>query len=109
MGFEVVAIGCGADKDSLGESSARHYIDSPVDPGQALQELGGAGLVITAASGGKAVAQIVKGLRPRGKIMTLGATPDPYRSLDVRPALWQPFSRRRADRKPRDRRRYVEV
>jgi propanol-preferring alcohol dehydrogenase len=44
---------------------------------QALQKLGGAALVIATASGGKAVAQTVKGLRPRGKVITLGATPDP--------------------------------
>ncbi len=33
--------------------------------------------MIATASGGKAVAQIVKGLRPRGKVMTLGAASDP--------------------------------
>jgi len=79
MGFEVAAIGRGADKAELARKlGAHHYIDSSsVDPGQALQDLGGAALVIATASGGKAVAQIVKGLRPRGKVMTLGATPDP--------------------------------
>ncbi len=78
MGFEVAAIGRGADKAELAKKlGAHHYIDSSsVDPGQALQDLGGAALVIATASGGKAVAQIVKGLRPRGKIITLGATPD---------------------------------
>jgi propanol-preferring alcohol dehydrogenase len=33
--------------------------------------------VIATASGGKAVAQTVKGLRPRGQVITLGVTPDP--------------------------------
>jgi propanol-preferring alcohol dehydrogenase len=79
MGFEVVAIGRGADKAELARKlGAHHYIDSSsVDPGQALQKLGGAALVIATASGGKAVAQTVKGLRPRGRVITLGATPDP--------------------------------
>src|SRR6478672_1060842 len=79
MGFEVAAIGRGADKAELAKKlGAHHYIDSSsVDPGQALQRLGGAALVIATASGGKAVAQIVKGLRPRGSVLTLGATPDP--------------------------------
>jgi D-arabinose 1-dehydrogenase-like Zn-dependent alcohol dehydrogenase len=79
MGFEVAAIGRGVDKSELAKKlGAHHYIDSSsVDPGQALQNLGGAALVIATASGGKAVAQLVKGLRPRGRIMTLGATPDP--------------------------------
>jgi propanol-preferring alcohol dehydrogenase len=79
MGFEVVAIGRGADKAELAKKlGAHHYIDSSAaDPGQALQELGGAALVIATASGGKAVAQTVKGLRPRGQVITLGVTPDP--------------------------------
>jgi propanol-preferring alcohol dehydrogenase len=79
MGFEVAAIARGADKAELARKlGAHHYIDSSsVDPCQALQDLGGAALVIATASSGKAVAQVVKGLRPRGKIMTLGATPDP--------------------------------
>jgi propanol-preferring alcohol dehydrogenase len=79
IGFEAVAIGRGTDKAELARKlGAHHYIDSSsIDPGEALQGLGGAALVISTASGGKAVAQIVKGLRPRGKIVTLGATPDP--------------------------------
>ena len=79
MGFEVAAIGRGADKAELARKlGAHHYIDSTsVDPGQALRELGGAALVILTASGGKAVAQVVKGLGPRGKVIALGATPDP--------------------------------
>jgi propanol-preferring alcohol dehydrogenase len=79
MGFEVVAIQRGADKEGLARKlGAHHYIDSAsADPGQALQELGGAALVIATASGSKGVAQLVKGLRPRGKIIVLGASPDP--------------------------------
>jgi propanol-preferring alcohol dehydrogenase len=79
MGFEVVAIGRGADKEAFaGKLGAHHYIDSmSVDPGQALQELGGAALLVATASAGKAVAQVLKGLRPRGRVIALGATPDP--------------------------------
>jgi propanol-preferring alcohol dehydrogenase len=79
MGFEVVAIARGADKAELARKlGAHHYIDSSsVDPVQALQKLGGAALVLATASAGKAVAQTVKGLRPGGKVIALGATPDP--------------------------------
>ena len=79
MGFEVAAIGRGSDKSELARKlGAHHYIDSSsADPGQALQELGGAALVIVTASAGKAAAQVMKGLRPRGRIIALGATPDP--------------------------------
>src|SRR5580700_2499603 len=79
MGFEVAAIGRGADKAEFAkELGAHHYIDSSsVDPGEALQKLGGAALVIVTAWGGRAAAQTMKGLRPRGRIIALGATPDP--------------------------------
>ena len=79
MGFEVAAIGRGADKAEFARKlGAHHYIDSSsVDLSQALQKLGGAALVIVTASGGKAAAQAMKGLRPRGRIVALGATKDP--------------------------------
>jgi propanol-preferring alcohol dehydrogenase len=79
MGFEVVAIGRGPDKGGLaGKLGAHHYIDSSTAPvASALQDLGGAHLVVVTASGGKAVADAVKGLRPRGRIIALGASPEP--------------------------------
>jgi alcohol dehydrogenase, propanol-preferring len=78
MGFEVAAIGRGMDKADLARKlGAHHYIDSAsVDPGHALQRLGGAALVIITASGGNA-AQAMKGLRPRGRVIVLGASPEP--------------------------------
>jgi propanol-preferring alcohol dehydrogenase len=110
MGFEVAAIGRGADKAELARKlGAHHYIDSSsVDPGKALQKLGGAALVIVTASAGKAVAQTMKGLRPRGRIRARrNAGSD--RSLDDRSAVWQPFDRRCHNRRPRHRRRDTEV
>lgn len=79
MGFEVVAIGRGPDKDGLAlKLGAHHYIDSMAsDPAAALQALGGATLVLATASAGKAVADTVKGLRPRGHVIALGATAEP--------------------------------
>jgi propanol-preferring alcohol dehydrogenase len=87
MGFEVVAIGRGADKAELAMSlGAHHYIDSaPAQVSQALQDLGGATLVLATASAGKAAADAIKGLRPRGHVIALGLTPDPIevRSTDL--------------------------
>lgn len=79
MGFEVVAIGRGADNRIFATTlGAHHYIDSAAeDIGQALQALGGAALVVTTASGGKTASQALKGLRPRGRVIVLGASPDP--------------------------------
>lgn len=79
MGFEVVAIGRGPDKGGLAEKlGAHHYVDSSADAvAPALQALGGAHLVAVTASGGSAVAEAVKGLRPRGRIIALGASLEP--------------------------------
>lgn len=79
MGYEVVAIGRGA---AVGEWAAKlgahHYIDSASEPvADALQRLGGADLILATASGGKGVADSVRGLKARGKTIVLGATPEP--------------------------------
>jgi propanol-preferring alcohol dehydrogenase len=78
MGFEVVAIGRGADKAELAKKlGAHHYVNSAAtDPAEALQALGGATVILATASGGKAVADTVRGLRSRGSLLVLGATPD---------------------------------
>jgi propanol-preferring alcohol dehydrogenase len=79
MGFEVAAIGRGSDKQALASKlGAHHYIDSSAsDPGAALQALGGAAVILATASGGKAVSQTMEGLKPRGRIVVLGASPEP--------------------------------
>ncbi len=58
MGFEVVAIDRGDDRAELSKKlGAHHYIDSSTtDVAKALQERGGAQVVLATASGGKAVA-----------------------------------------------------
>lgn len=79
MGFEVVAIGRGADKAVLAkELGAHHFIDSTAqDVAAGLVALGGAALVVVTSSGGDAVAQTISGLRPRGTVLTLGASGEP--------------------------------
>lgn len=66
MGFEVAAIGRGADKAELAQKlGAHHYIDNAAtDPAEALQALGGAKVVLITASGGKTVAETFKGCVP---------------------------------------------
>lgn len=79
MGYEVVAVGRKAEVADLARQlGAHHYINSAEENvADALQTLGGADLVLATASGGKAVAEAVKGLKPRGQIVVLGASPDP--------------------------------
>jgi propanol-preferring alcohol dehydrogenase len=65
---------------------AHHYVDSTAgDPARALQALGGAVVVLATASGGKAVAETVKGLRPGGVVIALGVTEEPIQlaSMDL--------------------------
>jgi len=99
MGFEVIAIDRGGgDKAELTKKlGAHHYVDSAVtDIAKALQERGGAQVVLVTASGGKAVAAAVKGLRRGGVVISLGATDEPielsafellFKSLGVAGAL----------------------
>ena len=99
MGFEVAAIDRGGgDKAELAKKlGAHHYVDSAVtDIAKALQERGGAQVVLVTASGGKAVAAALKGLRRGGVVISLGATDEPielsafellFKSLGVAGAL----------------------
>src|SRR5882672_4564196 len=79
MGFEVVAIDRGDDRAELSKKlGAHHYIDSSAtDVAKALQERGGAQVVLATASGGKAVAAVLGGLRRGGVVISLGATDEP--------------------------------
>ena len=80
MGFEVVAIDRGGEgrAELAKKLGAHHYIDSSAtDVAKALQALGGAQIVLATASGGKAVAAALGGLRRGGKVISLGATDEP--------------------------------
>jgi propanol-preferring alcohol dehydrogenase len=85
MGFEVAAIGLGADIAELAKKlGAHHYIDSSAtDSAQALQALGGAAVVLATAPAGKAMAQALKGLQPRGAIIALGVAEEPLELASV--------------------------
>ncbi|MEU2928214.1 alcohol dehydrogenase [Streptomyces sp. NPDC007251] len=80
MGFETVAIARGPEKaDFAKQLGAHHYVDStsgtPV--GEALQSLGGAGVVLATAGNSQAIAATVDGLAPRGELVAIGADPEP--------------------------------
>ncbi|MEJ0091686.1 MAG: alcohol dehydrogenase [Limisphaerales bacterium] len=79
MGFRVVAIARGAEKAALAKKlGAHHYIDTNIDnAAAALQKLGGAKIIIATASDSKSMSGLIGGLRPRGKLIVLGAGTDP--------------------------------
>ncbi|HKD42868.1 MAG TPA: alcohol dehydrogenase catalytic domain-containing protein [Myxococcaceae bacterium] len=85
MGFEVAAISRGSDTAELAKKlGAHHYIDSSAtDPAAVLQSLGGAKVILVTASGGKAVAETFKGLRPGGVSIDLGVGPEPIEVTSV--------------------------
>jgi alcohol dehydrogenase, propanol-preferring len=79
MGFEVAAIGR-CDKAELARKlGAHHYVDNNKgSPADALLALGGAAVVlVTSSSGGRTISDTVKGLRPGGVAIVLGAGPEP--------------------------------
>ncbi|HUO35932.1 MAG TPA: alcohol dehydrogenase [Candidatus Acidoferrum sp.] len=79
MGFRTVAIARGKDKESLARKlGAHHYIDNASeDPAKALQALGGATAIVATATSGAAMASVIGGLAPGGKLIVLGAAGDP--------------------------------
>jgi D-arabinose 1-dehydrogenase-like Zn-dependent alcohol dehydrogenase len=79
LGLETIAIARGVDKEPLArELGAHHYIDSTAgDPAQALQELGGVDLILSTVTSANAMAATFGGLRPRGKLVVVGASMDP--------------------------------
>jgi len=79
MGFCTVAIGRGADKEPLARKLGAHeYVDGGVSaPAEALQKLGGARVILATAPDAKSISDLVEGLAPGGKLIVVGAAPEP--------------------------------
>ncbi len=74
MGFRVAAIARGRSKQELAiRLGAHHYIDSEAtDPAKALQQLGGATVILATASSSKSQGGLLGGLRPGGSLLIVG-------------------------------------
>jgi D-arabinose 1-dehydrogenase-like Zn-dependent alcohol dehydrogenase len=85
FGYKVAAIGRGAENSALAKKlGASVYIDSQsTNPAEALQQLGGAEVIVATAPNSKAMSALVDGLGPNGRLMVIGATFDP---IEVTPA-----------------------
>jgi D-arabinose 1-dehydrogenase-like Zn-dependent alcohol dehydrogenase len=79
MGFKTVAVARGSDKGPLAKSlGAQHYIDSQAqDPAAELMKLGGARIILSTVTSGQAMVATLGGLGVNGKLIVLGAAPDP--------------------------------
>jgi D-arabinose 1-dehydrogenase-like Zn-dependent alcohol dehydrogenase len=80
FGFETVAIGRGADKQSLAlKLGARNYIDArSQDVAKELSGLGGARVILATAPDGKAMGTLIDGLGVDGKLIIVGASTEPF-------------------------------
>ncbi len=82
MGFRVVAVSSGADKEALArELGAHEYIDTKTtSAAEGLNKLGGADLLLATAPHADAISATVGGLKARGKLLIVAA---PFQPLTV--------------------------
>ena len=75
MGFRVVAVNRGRDKEKLARSLGAHeYVDSTDgDPGAALTAFGGARAILATVTDGRAMQALAGGLGINGTLMVIGA------------------------------------
>jgi D-arabinose 1-dehydrogenase-like Zn-dependent alcohol dehydrogenase len=80
MGFRTVALSRGADKEALArELGAHEYVDTnQVSAADGLRKLGGADVVLACAPNAEAIASLVSGLKPRGKLLIVAAPAEPF-------------------------------
>jgi D-arabinose 1-dehydrogenase-like Zn-dependent alcohol dehydrogenase len=83
-GFKVAAIGRGSENAPLARKlGASIYIDSVgKNAAEELQKLGGAQVILATAPSSKAMSSLIEGLGPNGKLLVIGASPEP---LEVPP------------------------
>jgi D-arabinose 1-dehydrogenase-like Zn-dependent alcohol dehydrogenase len=79
FGYRVAAVGRGSESGALAKKlGASVYIDnSATNAAEALQKLGGAQVILATAPSSKAMAEVIDGLAPNGKLMVVGASADP--------------------------------
>jgi D-arabinose 1-dehydrogenase-like Zn-dependent alcohol dehydrogenase len=85
FGYSVAAIGRGPENAALATKlGASVYIDSKsTNAAEALQELGGAQVILATAPSSKAMSALIDGLGPNGKLMVVGVTFDPIEVTPV--------------------------
>lgn len=79
FGYHTVAIGRGSENAGLAKKLGAHaYIDSQAtNAAQELQKLGGAKVILATAPSAKAMSSLIDGLSISGKMMVIGASPEP--------------------------------
>jgi D-arabinose 1-dehydrogenase-like Zn-dependent alcohol dehydrogenase len=79
FGYKVAAIGRGSQNAALAKKLGAHvYIDSKAtNAADELKKLGGARVILATAPNSKSMSELVDGLGANGKLMVIGAGPDP--------------------------------
>jgi alcohol dehydrogenase/propanol-preferring alcohol dehydrogenase len=79
LGFRVAALSRGDDKRDLAlELGADHYIDTDAEnPAEALQQLGGARVILATAPSAKAIESVIGGLGRNGVLLIVAAASTP--------------------------------
>jgi len=92
FGYKVAAIGRGSDIAALAKKlGASVYIDtSSTNVAEALQQLGGAQVILATAPSSKAMTELIDGLGPNGRLIVIGVATDP---IEVTPLQLIPRSR----------------
>jgi D-arabinose 1-dehydrogenase-like Zn-dependent alcohol dehydrogenase len=85
FGYKVAAIGRGSENAGLAKKlGASVYIDSKsTNATEALQQLGGAQVILATAPSSKAMSALFDGLGPNGKLMVIGVAFDPIEVTPV--------------------------
>jgi D-arabinose 1-dehydrogenase-like Zn-dependent alcohol dehydrogenase len=85
LGYKVAAIGRGPETAALAKKlGAGVYIDSKAtDAAAALQQMGGARVILATAPSSKAMSALVAGLGPNGKLLVVGVAFDPIEVTPV--------------------------
>ena len=99
MGFHTVAIARGEDKAALAKKLGAHeYIDSTAgNPGEALAKMGGAKVILTTVTSGKAMGEVLGGLGVDGKLLMVGDRPSRSRHVAASSAGASPWPDGRPD------------
>jgi D-arabinose 1-dehydrogenase-like Zn-dependent alcohol dehydrogenase len=85
FGYQVAAVGRGSENAALAKKlGASVYIDSKAtNAAEALQQMGGAKVILATAPSSKAMSELINGLGPNGKFIVIGATFDPIEVAPV--------------------------
>ncbi len=84
FGYRVAAVGRGSANRPLATKLGAHvYIDSKAtNAAAALQELGGARVILTTAPNAKAMSEVIDGLAPNGTLLVIGVD---FKPIEVTP------------------------